>query len=356
MDDKASIIIVGGGPAGAATALRLTRASIPVTIVERSTFPRRKVCGEYLGLGALAELDALGLGDEVRGNGSPLRGVRISAYGERADLPFSRPALAIARERLDTILLDAARDAGARLVTGRAEDLIFDAGRKRAIGVSVRMPSGDRLDLEGRAVAGADGTGSVVARKLDLVQNVRGDSRFAIGGHYRMARTRSDVVEMLYDGDTYLAINPLGDGRANVMAVFPKERTETWSRALDERLMGRSGPRVAIGPLAHRVRRTTARGALLVGDAAGFLSPFTGQGVYLALRGAQRAAVALADGSVAALAAYDRAQRRELRTRHMLSKFVDSLVVWPPLARFTAGTLNRSPELATLLVDTVSGA
>lgn len=350
------VVIVGGGPAGAATALCLARRKIAVTVIERATFPRRKVCGEYLGLGALAELDALGLGDAVRACGSPLRSVRICAYGERADLSFSRPALAIARERLDAILLDAAVAAGAHLMTGRVEDLLFEGLRDCVRGVTVRIPGGECCDVASRTVVGADGTGSLVARKLGLICTQRGGARFAVGGHYRMARAQSDVVEMLYDGDTYVAINPLGGGLANVMAVVPKRHVEQWSRALESGLSGRTGPRVAIGPLAHRVRRTIAPGAMLVGDAAGFLSPFTGQGVYLALRGAKRAAHALADGSGPAFEAYDRAQRRELRTRYVLGRFVDGLVLWPPFARMTAHRLRRSPSLATLLVDTVSGA
>ena len=106
--DNDRVIIVGAGPSGAATALALARASIPVMLVERTAFPRRKVCGEYLGMGAVAALDTLGLGEAVRALGSPLRGIRIISGGARAELAFSRPAIGLARATLDNLILEAA--------------------------------------------------------------------------------------------------------------------------------------------------------------------------------------------------------------------------------------------------------
>jgi len=350
-----SVIIVGAGPAGAATALALARASIPVTLVERAAFPRRKVCGEYLGGGAVAALDALGLGERVRALGSPLRGIRINTGGMRVELAFSRPALALARATLDNVILEAALGAGVQLYNGRVED-VFERG------VAVRDASGERVRLQGRFLIGADGAGSIVARKLGLSRPLPLHPRFAVGGHFRGVDDTHGCVEMYCDGKTYLAINPLGGGVANVMAVAPKGRLETWSRVMDFAAEARSGPRVAVGPLTHDVRRTTATGTLLVGDAAGFLSPFTGQGVFLALRSAERASAALiaafANASAEAehLRAYDREHRRELRVRARLGKIVDTLIAVPFLARRAARKLEASPALAAILLDAVGGS
>jgi 2-polyprenyl-6-methoxyphenol hydroxylase-like FAD-dependent oxidoreductase len=356
MSGNESVIVVGAGPAGAATALALARASIPVTLVERSAFPRRKVCGEYLGMGTVAALDALGLGDKVRALGSPLRGIRIVAGRARAELAFSRPAVGLPRATLDNLILEAALLAGAELVTGRVED-VFERG------VAVRDASGERIALHGRFVVGADGVGSIVARKLGLTDPLPARPRFAIGGHFRgIDAGTNGCVEMHVNGKAYLAINPLGSGIANVMAVAPKDRLETWSRVMDFAAEARSGPRVAVGPLSHNVRRTVAPGTILAGDAAGFISPFTGQGVLLALRSAERASTALirafADRGAeeAALDAYDREHRGELSARNRLGKTIDALIAIPFLARRAARRLEASPALAAILLDAVAGS
>ncbi|MGA3036088.1 MAG: FAD-dependent monooxygenase [Vulcanimicrobiaceae bacterium] len=353
--DNERVIVVGAGPSGAATALALARASIPVTLIERTAFPRRKVCGEYLGMGAVAALDALGLGEQVRALGSALRGIRIVTGGAHVELAFSRPAIGLARATLDNLILEAALGAGAQLVSGRVED-VFSRG------VAVRDASGERVRLQGRFVVGADGVGSIVARKLGLTLPLPSRPRFAVGGHFRGIEGTNGCLEMYCDGKTYLAINPLGDGIANVMAVAPKDRLETWSRVMEFAAEARSGPRVAVGPLVHDVRRTIAPGAMLVGDAAGFLSPFTGQGVFLALRSAQSASAALirafedARAEDDALAAYDREQRKELRARTRLGKVIDALIAVPFLARRSARKLEASPALAAILLDAVAGS
>jgi len=284
-----------------------------------------------------------------------LRGIRIVAGGARAELAFSRPALGLARATLDNLILEAALAAGAVLMNGRVED-VFSRG------VAVRDASGERVNVHGRFVVGADGAGSIVARKLGLTLPVPTRPRFAVGGHFRGIESTNGCVEMYCDGKTYLAINPLGDGIANVMAVAPKDRFETWSRMMDFAAQARSGPRVAVGPLAHGVRRMVAPGVLLVGDAAGFLSPFTGQGVFLALRSAERASSALLrayagkDAEDDALASYDREHRSELRARTRLGTIVDALIAVPFLTRRAARRLEASPSLAAILLDAVGGS
>jgi flavin-dependent dehydrogenase len=373
----ADVAIVGGGPAGAATALALARRGVAVTVVERTDFPRRKVCGEYVNAGALAELDALGLGAAVHSGGSALQGVRLIASGASSvELIFPRPALAIARERLDAIVLDAACSAGATLVHGRVEDVLFENGR--AAGVAFRDRSGERQELPARFVVGADGIGSIVGRKLGLCHPPADRARYAIGGHYRGVVDQTSFVEMYAAGGAYFAINPLSEDLANVMVVVRKSALATWSGAIDERMGGKAaelgrghrdfsravrvGPRVSIGPLSHRVTHVARPGALLVGDAAGFLNPFTGQGIFLALVRARRAADTIAAalatraGEERRLREYEETLRADMRVRARVSAVVDALVDVPFLARRAALRVRRFPQIANALLEVLSGS
>src|ERR1700693_6196833 len=180
----ADVVVVGGGPAGASCALTLARRGVAVTVVERTRFPRRKVCGEYLNAGAMSALAELGIGAIVRNEGRALSGVRLVTPAiEPVELAFPSASYALARERLDALLLEAAMAAGATVVQARAEDVIFEKDRTAA--TAVRNEDGTPAQLRARFVVGADGIGSVVARKLGLVRRSRGKRRFALGGHYR---------------------------------------------------------------------------------------------------------------------------------------------------------------------------
>jgi len=371
---KAEVLIAGAGPAGAAVALELARNGVAVTIVDRARFPRRKVCGEYLGDGALAAFERLGLARRIEALASPLRGVRVRAAGAAATtLEFSRPALAIERRELDAIVLDAARAAGAIHLTGQVEELVRGDGR--VAGAIVRDESGALRTFESRVVVGADGLGSIIARKLALTR-VGGGGRYAVGGHYR-GMALADYVEMYVGEGAYLALNPLPMDTINLMLVVPRDRVRAWSGAIDAGIAGlaarltegrieldsadRIGARVSIGPLAHRTKRAVVPGALLVGDAAGFVNPFTGQGVDLALFGAARAARAIQTAlrrphdEAAAFAAYDRELRAELRARRRLAALVELLVDVPFLARRAAERVARFPSAGTALLEALGG-
>jgi 2-polyprenyl-6-methoxyphenol hydroxylase-like FAD-dependent oxidoreductase len=372
------VVVAGGGPAGSATALLLARAGVRVHVVERARFPRRKVCGEYLNAGAVDALARLGVLDGVRAAGSPLRGVRLVAAGApAAELPFPRPAIACAREVLDALLLDAAVAAGATVERARVEDLVLD-GDGRCAGLRVRAEDGALEDRRARVVVGADGIGSVVARKLALVTPVRRGARYAVGGHYTGFGALDEHVEMYVGGGAYFALNPLDGERTNVMVVVPRERLAQWSSDVDAGVGGaaaalgrgvrsfagaaRDGARVSIGPLAHDVRRPFAPGAILVGDAAGFLDPFTGQGVFLALTGAERAAEAVLAAlrerarEAGAFGAYGRQRAADMLWRRRLCGAVKLLIDVPPLARRAASRLARFPEAGATLVDALAGA
>lgn len=369
------VVVVGAGPAGSTTALLLARAGIAVRIIDRAAFPRRKVCGEYLNAGAVDALARLGLLEAVRAAAAPLLGVRLVSGGAPpVRLPFSRPALACARETLDLLLLDAAMAAGATFERGRVEDIVAEP-HGRCAGVRIRTEDDAAVERRARVVVGADGIGSVVARRLELARPARRGARYAVGGHYAGFGGLDGHVEMYAGGGAYFALNPLGADRTNVMVVIPRERLGQWSNDVDAGVGGaaaelgrgvrsfaqarRLGARVAVGPLAHDVRRPFAPGAILVGDAAGFLDPFTGQGVFLALTGAERAAAAilgvLRESGSDAFGAYARARDADMVWRRRLCGAVKLLIDVPPLARRAARRLASSPETGASLIDALAG-
>jgi flavin-dependent dehydrogenase len=182
------------------------------------------------------------------------------------------------------------------------------------------------------------------------------------------------------DAGSYLAINPIRENLANVMLVVGKSEVGRWEHGdafedaikLKAAALGRearnldgvvrAGPRLAIGPLAHAVRARTARGALLVGDAAGFLDPFSGQGVHLALAGAERAAATvlalLAEPAreIALLRAYERETGDDMAQRARLARLLDVLIDVPFLAHRAMRRLRRAPARGRALLDALSGS
>jgi flavin-dependent dehydrogenase len=310
-------VIVGAGPAGAATAIHAARAGLAVTVVDRARFPRDKPCSEYMspetvrhldGLGVLPALDAAGgialAGTTVIGP----RGSRLTGLFARAGTPPFRPTgLSLPRRLLDAHLVDAARGAGAVVLEGHGVvELIHAHGG--VAGVVVRDDLGGHHPLRARLTIGADGLHSVVAQRLG-VRRHGVPRRWAFVAHVADVTGLTDRAEMHVGTRGYVGLNPLGGGVANVALVVPRAlvpaargRTTAFFRETLETfpgVRGRTGGELVrqvlvTGPFAARSRRVSGDGVLLVGDAADFFDPFTGEGICAALRGGALAARAAA--------------------------------------------------------------
>jgi flavin-dependent dehydrogenase len=278
------------------------------------------------------------------------------------------PGFALRRCALDHALLGRARASGAEVREGvRATGIVVEAGVVR--GVECEDDRGPATVL-GRLVVAADGRRSVVARRLGLLREDPRLRKFAVRGHWRGMQGLSDYGEMHVGGGGYCGVAPLADEEANVAFVLDAREMgmaggdlegfyraalrRRWPRVF-ERLGGATllaHPR-AIGPLALTARRVSAPGALLVGDAAGFYDPFTGEGVTLALRSAQLAARtadrALRDGR-ADLSDYDRERGAATRAKFRLNRIFQRIVAHDAAACAIARRLARRPELADQLV------
>lgn len=379
----ADVIVVGGGPAGAATAWALATNGIETLVVDRARFPRAKPCAEYLSpqatrmvheMGALAELERDGV--------AKLAGMRLFSrsgvsfegrfVGEHGFHAYADHGLAVRRERLDLALLNRARAAGAMVLEESVvQDIVRDAAG-RACGVVVRR--GEVVDeMRSNFVVGADGLRSVVARRLGLARRFRWPERFAFVSHYRGIEGIGDCGEMhLFDGE-YCGLADVGDGVTNVAIVLPSSAArgasgdpdaffESWLAAhptLARRFTRaeRVSPVLTTGPFAARSHAAFAAGAALVGDAADFYDPFTGEGIYAALRGGELLAPYLIESLRAtparaheALEAYDRARRHEFGGKWQMERLMALAVAQPSLMDHVAVRLRERRDLSDLLV------
>lgn len=358
------LLVAGAGPAGSTAALLLARAGKSVCIYERSPFPRTKACGEYLSAAAVRQLQALGVGAQLAQHARPVRGVRLHGHGVDVRIDFPQTGWSLPRAVLDDALLNAALNAGARVVQARVEGCMDGEDFARLV---FRLPDGVVRGARSAAVLGADGMHSVIARKCGMAANRKQRARFALGGHYRGLSGLDEYIDMFVDGRSYAAINPLADGSANVMLVVPEDElrghggqaerfAEDRVRSLTgDALRGASleGKRVAVGPLSYRARRLAGSRVLLAGDAACFVDPFTGQGVFLALRCGQLAAECLLSGG---LDAYERLARREIAGRERAAARVQRIIASAPLARTGAVLMRRAPWALAPLIRAVAGA
>jgi menaquinone-9 beta-reductase len=375
------VLVVGTGPGGSAAAVLLARAGFSVTAVDRAAFPRDKACSEYMSPEAVRLLDRLGVVPELEAAGAaPLHGTRVIAAGgsrlhgrfARARVtPFRPTGLSLSRRLLDESLVGAARGAGATVLERTAvEALLYDRGAVG--GAVVRDADGQRHALRARLTIGADGLRSLVARRIGH-RGYGHPRRLAFVAHVDGVTGMGDSAEMHVGRHGYVGLNPIGGGRTNVALVVPAERGVEARGRMDAFLLEalRAFPglyeRVAAGALARRVLatgpfaawsgRVTADGAALVGDAADFFDPFTGEGIYSALRGAELLAEAAVPalgrpGPVTAtdLTAYRRARRRTFAGKWAVERLIGYGMLFPALFDRAVARLGRRAGMADTLI------
>ena len=376
------VAVVGAGPAGAAAAILLAEHGLDVIVLDRAALPRpRIVCGEYLSPEAARLLDRLGVLKAVDAAGAaPLTGMRITApdgtvvvgrYGAVGGWrPYRQHAMGVPRATLDGALVERLRGLPVDLrERTRVVDVLVERGRV----VGVRAENGERctLDVRARMVVGADGRASVVAQRLGC-RRPHPLRRMALMTYVSGLADCRELGEIFVDPPDYAILNPIGPDRVNLGLVVPLSHAAPWSGRLHDflaarvrqlphlarRLAGASlvAPIRALGPLAHRVAPPRAGGVVLGGDAAGFYDPFTGEGVFTALRSAELVAETIAralrsdDVSVRALAAYERARRDAFRGKERVTRALQLIIGHRRLANFACRALSRRPAVLDALL------
>jgi geranylgeranyl reductase family protein len=361
-EDDADVIVVGAGPSGSTAAYYLAQAGLNVLLIEKSRFPRDKVCGDGLTPRAVKSLVAMGVDVSEEAGWLRNKGLRVIGGGMRLELEWpelgSYPGYGLVRTRasLDEQLARRAQAAGAKLLEGTTVTgpVLDDSGRITGVEVTAepqekskprsksdnaeRVP-GDRQVYRARVVVAADGNSSRLSVAMGLRKRDDRPMGVAVRTYYTSPRHKDDYLESwldLWDGDRLLPgygwIFGMGDGTSNVglgllntSDAFGKtdyrELLKRWLRSMPEEWgyteENRTEPiRGAALPMGFNRTPHYHQGLLLAGDAAGMVNPFNGEGIAYAMESGE----ILARVTAQALARPTRAE-----TERVLRGYADEL-------------------------------
>jgi menaquinone-9 beta-reductase len=366
------VVVVGAGISGAALAARLARAGHEVMILERTPAWRWRAGGVFSSPAAMTALRRCGLDEgTLRRVARPIPAMRVETpagtsfrltYGTEAG---GDPAVGFDRSALDPALQDLARTAGAEVRVGWTV-----TGLDPVEGViETRGAAGETRTMRAGIIVGADGLRSTVARAAGVDRPARLGQRVGLTYHVpdpEPTALRDARMRVIRDG--YVGVAPVAGGRVNVGIVLGRSWqaavARRGARAVADSIVAGIPPMaedaagwrdgaptdavVGAWPLAHRVSRRAGANWLLVGDAAGFLDPFTGEGIHRALVSAELGAAAIharSRGRGGGLAAYERAMARRFRAKDIASWLVQAFLARPWAFDYAARRIASRPDV-----------
>lgn len=372
------VVVIGAGPAGALAARGLALGGASVILVERRSLPKRKVCGACVGPAALGVLRQVGLSDLPRQAGAiALESMRLVAPGGRQATIGLGGGVAWSRAEMDTSLVREATEAGVRVWTNTHARVGPSEGAVRIVearrGGSVR-PLRARVVVDAAGLGGAPPTRDSEAGEEQVAPGARIGlgTRIAAGGRLRLGRARAQPVppgriDMVVGRSGYVGLVRLADGTLNVAAAV----TEAVLRAdgpdgAVARVLGEAGAALegeaveswkGTPPLTRAPERVADRRRFLVGDAMGYVEPFTGEGMGWAMASAQ-AVVPLALRAVTAWDPGLELEWEQYRKKSLSrSKAVCRTIAWglrrPKLVRMAVSAVSAVPGLAGPVVRMV---
>ena len=381
--DEADVIVVGAGPAGATTAFYLAQSGLDVLLLEKSRFPREKVCGDGLTPRAVKALVGMGIKVGEQDGWVRNKGLRVIGAGLRLEMPWpelsSYPGYGLVRTRhdMDEALARRAEQAGARLLEGvTVTGPVRHERTGRITGVVARPEGGDERRYAARVVVAADGNSSRLSVAMGLRKRDDRPLGVAVRTYYQSPRHDDDYLESwldLWDGDRLLPgygwIFGMGDGTSNVglgllntsaafghtdyhalLRKWLKGMPAEWGFTEENRTAPVRGAALPMGfnrtPHYHQ-------GLLLVGDAGGMVNPFNGEGIAYAMESgeilARTITQALARSRRAdterVLAGYPHALSQEYGGYYTLGRVFVKLIGKPGLMRFATKHGMSRPAL-----------
>ena len=345
------VLIAGGGPSGLATALYAARAGLRAVVVEPRDGVIDKACGEGLMPAAVRRLDELGVHPETS---FVFTGIRYHMNGSEASGRFSSgEGRGVRRTTLHESLRQAVHEAGIDIVEGRITEIEQ---------TSDHVVAGSHI---ARWLVGADGLHSTVRRQLDVDAPSRRPKRMGLRRHFRTAPW-SDMVEVFWAPHAEAYVTPVAPDTIGVAFLFYGDPLPPGAGAeakfdslmetfpeLKERITGEPVSRVlGAGPFERRTTHQHEGRVLLVGDAAGYLDPITGEGIRMGMATAELAIDAIVKDDPAS---YDRAWQRETRDYWRLT----NLLLWTRDAawrrRLLLPALKYTPGLFSRVVSVLGG-
>ena len=310
------IIIVGGGPAGAAAALYAEKAGLKSIILEKAKFPRDKICGDALSGKTIKILRDLDLIDELEKlDGSHINRITFgSPSNNQFDINLQsgkkenhvNKGYVIPRLVFDNFLFQKASLVTDTLENFTVKDVIYQNGKMR--GVNGIDKKGNKYSIEAPLVFGCDGANSIIARKVGLYSMDMKNTAVAIRRYYEGVGSLTDQIELHYLKEVkpgYFWLFPAGDGMANIGVGISKESAKKEDRTLNQ-IMNEiissdyfrdrfryarpiEKPKGWNLPMGSIHRKNHGNGYMLLGDAAGLVDPFTGEGIGNAMVAAKYA-------------------------------------------------------------------
>ncbi len=369
MKDDYDVAIIGAGPGGSSSAIRLARAGLRVLLVEKARFPRQKLCGEFVSPECVEHFDDLGvLADIKMIGGSDIRETVFYSRSGRATriendwFAAGGQALGVSRAELDLVLLNRARTAGATILSGTR----FIGGASSECGlVDIRVRTVDRVETSYTAKIAIDATGRdrSLVRCFQQQGKTKRAEHVAFKAHIANATLSPGVCEIYSYQGGYGGCNAIEGGLFNVCFITAASAVRFYEndpakifenvvlqnrralRTLDGAIIEGSWLSV---PVANYGRSDLkpAPGVLAIGDAASFIDPFTGSGILMALESSRLvsdAIVAVKTSDVLAIAAkYQSEYETKFRSRLRLSSVLRRAAFHPGVGEFAVRLLSTS--------------